>query len=118
MLIIKSSDFEFNIDNKKEHAIYLEKYIPDRDGQPQTDEPKRKLFNYNANCGHIIFETEYKRYILEAVRDPDYWILEILNYIELHRNEKNIIIDLFELQEDSNGALNDFQFFGCRTESI
>ena len=113
MITIGNRHFEISFNNKSDYAIYHIDYPADIDGNV-LDEKKdaeiikqRKFYNY----GNIIILTPLAKYSFNKVWHADYWAYLLLNYINAHRDEEDIFINMDRLYFDEDEDM--FLFFFC-----
>lgn len=102
MITIRMNFAEISFDNTKEYTIYY-----------QNDNP-----SYELEEGDIIILTQSVKYYMEKVNVAYDWIEQILCYIDLHRNEENIFIDMNKLTEKSDGEFREFEGYLTKVELI
>lgn len=90
-----------------EFFIYSENYLGDTNGNPIED--IRENWSKGYDFGHIFIETPHKRYIFRKVIDAFSWVCFITEYIEKHKDDKNIFINLDELWSYSDGEFREFE---------
>lgn len=118
MITIRTFFSEISIDNKKEYAIYDESYEADEYGYPL---PRDSEDVKTGNCysyGHIIIETERKRYTLKKVYSAYEWVADLLDYIDSNRHEENIFINMSELVKSDGNSFREFVCSSCHSELI
>lgn len=94
MLIIQDYSFQIAIPSNEAYAIYSNDYYADKEGNILTEiDSLSNVYEY----GDIIIQTSSTKYILKKVYTAYDYVSEIIRYIEKHRDDDVIFIDLYEL---------------------
>ena len=107
MIIIRSFDAGVFLE-KESFALYDSQYPADEHGNEIDESDPRYKTGYFNECGDIIFETSSVKYIFKKVINSFLWIKEILDYINNHINDTNIIVDMNCLYKESDGGYREF----------
>lgn len=118
MITIRTVFSQINIDNKKEYMIYHDSYNADRFGHPLADDSEEVKSGHYYDYGNIYFETAHKRYVIKRISCAYDWVAEILDYINNHKEEENIFIDMSCLNKAPDGHYYDFECGDCYAERI
>lgn len=107
MMIFIRSHFEMVCinTNLEGFAIYTEDYDGDRFGNPVEQSVDSYTF------GHLIIETHKKRYIFKKVYEAYSWACSIVDYIEEHKDDLHIFIDLNKLRSYIKDEYEEFEGF-------
>ncbi|MBP3448041.1 MAG: hypothetical protein J6K51_03365 [Clostridia bacterium] len=109
MITVRTIFSEISFDQYKEYAIYFESYEADRYGRPLSPDSEEVKNGQYYDFGHIIIETETKKYALKCVYEPYQWVAELLDYIDAHREEEHLLLDMSRLMKSGD----DFVEFEC-----
>ena len=88
---------------------YWYDYYGDSYGNP-VDDDSGDIYEF----GNIYIETANKKYIFQKVSCAYLWVSEIIDYIENHKNEDMIFINLNELQKTQDGKYDEFEDYSYR----
>lgn len=95
MLIIRSTFFQIVIPDNEPYAIYSIDYYVDKDGTILTETDRSDVYEY----GDIIIQTPSTKYIMKKVYSAYDYAAQIIDYIEEHRNDDQIFIDMYKLNK-------------------
>ena len=93
----------------EEYIIYHDSYDADRYGRPLASDSEKVKTGHCYDFGNIYFETAHKRYVIKRVCQTFDWVVELLDYIDDHKNEENIYIDMSRLKKCSDDGYLDFE---------
>ena len=107
MIIIRTLLDMICINENEEFVIYQEGYYGDEMGNPVTI-AEEIIDDKEHFYGNIFIVTPNKRYTYRKVFAAYAWVINILDYLEKHRNEENIFIDLNKLFHCQDGGFCEF----------
>ncbi len=113
MITIRTLFSQFSFDNKKEYAIYETAYPADKYGRPLDEEKDAETIKngHFYEYGSIIVKTPQAKYELSGIYSAYEWVTELLDYINAHKREENIFVDMNMLIRDSEDGYREFDGF-------
>ena len=107
MIIIRSLLDMICINEEEEFAIYQEGYYGDEQGNPVVF-PETVIDDREHFYGNIFIETPNKRYSYHKIFAAYAWVIELLDYLEKHKNEENIFVNMHKLIPNPDGGFYEF----------